>query len=201
MLKIDAMGKACPIPVIETKKALKSEDGKNGVITLVDNEIATQNISKMAKQLGLTVEVKKISEKSFEVTVGGEGQNINLDEVEKFEPNCGIDAGYVVAISSDEMGGTDRELGTKLMNSFIYSLTEQDVLPKAIVCYNAGVKMTSENEKSIEDLKKLKDAGVEILSCGLCLNYYGLTEKLQVGEVTNMYRIVEILRSSNVVRP
>lgn len=198
MLKVDAMGKVCPIPVIETKRALKSEEGKDGVTVLVDNEIATQNLKKMADQMKLTSEVKKLGERQYEVVIGAlNGAEVEIDEVEV----SASESGYIVAIGSEEMGGGERELGLKLMNSFIYSLTEQDTLPKAILFFNGGVKVITENEKAIEDLKKLKEAGVEVLSCGLCLNYYNLTEKLTVGEITNMYKIVEMMRTHHTVRP
>lgn len=197
MLKIDAMGKACPIPVIETKKALRSEEGKDGVVTLVDNEIATQNLSKMATQLKLTCEVKKLEDRKYEVTIGGNGQEMAAIE----EVNVESGNGYIIAVGSNEVGTGDAELGKQLMNSFIYALTEQDTLPKAIIFYNSGVKVPTENEKVVEDLKKLSEAGVEIYSCGLCLNYYKLTEKLKVGEITNMYKIVEMMRLNHVVRP
>ena len=197
MLKIDALGKACPIPVIETKKALKSDEGKNGVVTLVDNEIATQNLTKMAQQLNLSVEVEKIEDRKYEVRIGGNGEKLEIAD----ESDLEIGKGYVVAISSDEMGIGEKELGSQLMNSFIYALTEQDTLPLAVVFYNSGVKVTSQNTKAIEDLKKLKEAGVEIYSCGLCLNYYKLTDDLKIGEVTNMYKIVELMRKNHVVRP
>lgn len=197
MKKIDAMGKVCPIPVIETKKVLKSEEGKDGVIVLVDNEISTQNLSKMADQLGLSHEVKKISPQEFEVTIGGKGETISSEKL-----STSIDTSdYVVAIGANKMGDGADELSQKLIGSFIYSLTEQDEIPKYMVFYNSGVELTCQDSKAIQDLEALKAAGVEILSCGLCLNYYGLTEKLAVGEVTNMYRITEILRSHHVVRP
>ena len=131
MKEINAMGKVCPLPVIETKKALKSEEGKSGVVVLVDNEIATQNLSKMATQMKLTNSVVKLSDSEFKVTIGGDGEvaALTLAKVES-------QAGYVVAISSDQMGTGDAELGKKLIGSFIYALAEQDELPTAILFYN-----------------------------------------------------------------
>ena len=107
----------------------------------------------------------------------------------------------MVAISSLEMGSGDSKLGKKLMGSFLYALSEQDELPKAVLFYNAGVYLTVEESDSLEDLKALEAAGVEILSCGLCLDFYHVTEKLAVGSVSNMYRIVEMMRSHATVRP
>lgn len=196
MKQINAMGKVCPLPVIETKKALKSEDGKSGVEVMVDNEIATQNLSKMAEQMKLSHSVKKISDAEFKVTIGGEGE-----EPERAENSLETASSYVVAVGSEQMGTGEEELGKKLMTSFLYALAEQDDLPKAILFYNSGVRLTVEGSDSVEDLKALSEGGVEIVSCGLCLNYYDLTEKLAVGSVTNMYRITELLRTHHVVKP
>ncbi len=196
MKEINAMGKVCPLPVIETKKALKTEEGKNGVVVSVDNEIATQNLSKMAEQMKLTHSVEKLSDSEYKVTIGSTGE-----VPAAVEAKLGAQAGYVVAIGSDEMGTGDPELGRKLIGSFIYALAEQDELPSKILFYNKGVYLTSRDSKSVEDLKALEAGGVEILSCGLCTNFYGITEKLGVGSITNMYRIVELLRTSHVIRP
>lgn len=196
MIEINAMGKVCPLPVIETKKALKSDEGKDGVVVTVDNEIATQNLSKMAEQLKLSHFVETLSDSEFRVTIGGTGQ-------EPVRTVATVDtlANYVVAIGSDQMGTGDAALGKTLMGSFIYALAEQDELPSKVLFYNSGVYLTNKDSKSLEDLKALALAGVEILSCGLCTNFYGITEDLAVGSVTNMYRIVEILRTNHVVRP
>ena len=197
MFRIDAMGKACPIPVVETKKAIRNGDAKDGVVVAVDNEIATQNLTKMAEQLGMKHEVKKLGERSYEVILTGEETAPVAEEAE-----TGIKTGaYIVAIGSDQLGSGDEELGKQLIGSFIYALTEQDTLPKAILFYNSGVKVSTTNEKAVEDLRKLSEAGVKVYSCGLCLNYYKLTEELKVGEVTNMYKIVEMMRTHSVVRP
>ena len=100
------------------------------------------------------------------------------------------------------MGVGDEKFGRSLLKTFLYTLTEQDVLPKQIVFYNGGVSLVVEDSESLEDLKKLAAQGVEIYACGACLNYYGLTEKVAVGEITNMYRIIEIMRTANrIVRP
>ena len=85
---------------------------------------------------------------------------------------------------------------------FIYALTEQDVLPQTILFYNGGAKLTCEESPTLEDLKSLEAQGVEILTCGTCLNHYGLTDKLQVGSVTNMYVIAEkMTQAGNIVKP
>lgn len=197
MKELDCRGLVCPQPVIETKKALKSPEGADGVTVRVDNLIATQNLAKMAQQMNLPCEVESQSETDYSVRIGTSEATAEASSASA--PSVGN--GYVVAISCPTMGGGAEELGKKLLGSFLYSLTEQDELPRAIVCYNGGVATTLEGSPALEDLKLLSEKGVEILSCGLCLNYYGWMEQLAVGEVTNMYRITELLRTHAVVRP
>lgn len=198
MKKIDCLGKVCPIPVIETKKMIKENPDEVDFEILVDNEVATQNLTKMAKELKIESFSEKIEDGIYKVTL-----KKNPDQVcEIIEDRPSINtSSYVVAISDNRMGNGDEEFSKSLLEGFIYALTEQDVLPEKVIFYNRGVFLTSENEKTIEDLQNLADKGVEILSCGLCLGNYKLKEKLAVGEITNMYKIVEILRSHHVVSP
>ena len=88
------------------------------------------------------------------------------------------------------------------MKSFLYALTQQDELPDQILFYNGGAFLTCEGSESLEDLKSLEAQGVEIRTCGTCLNFYGLTEKLQVGDVTNMYDIAERMsKADRIIKP
>ncbi len=92
-----------------------------------------------------------------------------------------------------------KELGKLLIKGFIYTSSEYDKLPKTIVFFNSGVKLTTEGSPCLDDLEKLQDNGVEIISCGTCLDYYGLKEKLKVGEISNMYTIYETLFNAGKV--
>lgn len=198
MKKIDCLGKVCPIPVIETKKLIKENPDETDFEILVDNEVATQNLAKMAKELKIESACEKIEDGVYRVSLK---KNPDLVcEIMEEAPTMNTSS-YVVAISDDRMGNGDEEFSKSLLEGFIYALTEQDVLPEKVIFYNRGVFLTSDNEKTIEDLKNLSDKGVEILSCGLCLGNYNLKEKLAIGEITNMYKIVEILRSHHVVSP
>ena len=194
MKTIDAMGLACPRPVILTKKAIR-EENLDEVTVKVDNEIATENLTKMGKQLGFTAEVKTNSKTDYEVYLKktGDAQCELMFEEDSSE--------YIVVISSDHMGTGDETFSKNLLEGFVYALTEQDVAPKYVVFYNMGVTLPSINEKVIGDLRALEERGTQILSCGLCLGQYDLKEKLQVGEVTNMYRICELMIQYKVVKP
>ncbi|MBO1306153.1 sulfurtransferase-like selenium metabolism protein YedF [Enterococcus sp. 669A] len=198
MYKINAIGKACPLPVIETKKALKENDA---VETLVDNEIATQNLKKMADQLGYIYQMEPIGD-DYKVTIA----KGNQDLVEMADPEVVEEVvtteDYIVVVDTNVMGRGSDELGKNLLKMFIYSLTEQDVLPKQVIFYNGGVSLVTEDSDSLEDLQMMADQGVEIYACGACLNFFELTEKVAIGEITNMYRIVEMMRQApKVVKP
>ena len=198
MIEINAMGLECPQPVIKAKQAINENTKKEDILVRVDNEVAVQNLTRLGQQVGAKVEIKNVSDKEFTVqfSFAKEGGGNMLAK----ESNLKLDE-YVVALSSDKVGQGADELGGKLAESFVYALTEQDVKPKMILCYNSGVLLTTKNEKTISDMKKLEAQGVEVISCGLCLDYFKLKEELKVGTITNMYRIVEILRSYHVVHP
>ena len=100
------------------------------------------------------------------------------------------------------MGNGDEVLGKILMKGFIYALTQLPKLPETVLLYNGGAHLSCEGSEALEDLKKLDREGVEILTCGTCLNHYGITEQLAVGRVTNMYEIVEKQAdASKIIRP
>ena len=199
MLKVDARGDACPLPVVKAKKAIVELNGAGEVEVLVDNEIAVQNLTKMAQQKGYASKAEKLAEREYRVlfTVGDPAE---AEEAPVCAPDARTDT--VVVIASDKMGDGAEELGKTLLKAFVFSLTQQDKLPKTILFYNGGAHLTCEGSPMLEDLKALEAEGVEIVTCGTCLNFYGLTEKLQVGTVTNMYVIAEkMLNAGNVVKP
>lgn len=208
-IKVDAMGDQCPIPVIKTKKALKEITETTLVEVHVDNEIAVQNLSKMAKQKNLEYKCEKLEEQHYiiKIKAEAEAEGVSIQQkapAENDKEICYPDrkSNTVVVLSSNQMGNGSEELGQILMKGFIFALTELDELPSTVLLYNSGVKLSTEGSNSIEDLKTLQAQGVEILSCGTCLNYYDLTEKLQVGDVTNMYFILEkMAQADKIIRP
>ena len=199
---VNAMGDVCPVPLVKAKNAIAELAGSGKVEVLVDNEIAVQNLEKMAQQKGYGFLVKEKKETEYHV-------EFTVSETEPAETEektvCLVPAAKktkLVVLSADHMGEGAEELGKILMKSFLYALTQQDELPDTILFYNGGAKLTCEGSESLEDLKDLAARGVEILTCGTCLNFYGITEKLQVGSVTNMYDIVERMSSADrVIKP
>ena len=201
---LDCMGMACPLPVINAKKAIEAftEDGTLRI--LVDNETAVQNLTRLGEHNGFTVTSAQDGEKAFTVTMAVKASAAKAATVPAEAVSCAVPAkgGRVVVLSADTMGGGDELLGKKLMKAFIFALTSQDVLPDKVICYNRGAFLTTQDPDTVNDLKKLEDAGVTVMTCGTCLDYYGLKEALKVGIVSNMYDIVEAqVGASLVIRP
>ncbi|MGL4800020.1 MAG: sulfurtransferase-like selenium metabolism protein YedF [Cellulosilyticaceae bacterium] len=199
---VDALGKPCPMPVVEAKKALQGATIGSIVEVLVDNDIAVQNLSKMAEQKKLGMDTQKINDNHYVVSLTlGEQEVMGISQ-ENVVCQPAAEAHTVVVLASDKMGEGDEKLGHLLMKGFIYALTEQDELPQTVLLYNRGAYLSAGESESVADLKFLESKGVEILTCGTCLNHYGLGDKLAVGNVTNMYVIVEKqLQATKIIRP
>lgn len=203
LIHVDARGDACPIPVVKTKAAIAKLNGEGTVETLVDNETAVQNLTKMAHQKGYGVTSEKQNDSCYRVsmTIQEREDNDNAPEKDLSQPMV-QEQNTVVVISADHMGEGDDELGRTLLKGFIFALVTQEERPRTILFYNGGARLTCEGSDSLEDLRTLAEQGVELLTCGTCLNFYGLTDKLAVGGVTNMYEIVEKqMKATLVVRP
>lgn len=214
MITVNAMGDVCPIPVIKTRKAIGELGGSGQIEVLVDNETAVRNVTKMAESSGAAVAAEKLGEGKYRVniTVGagtedGAGPEEGKGQItEEKGCECGADTAdhghTVVVVPSDKMGDGDDELGHILMKSFLFAVTQLDELPEKMVFYNGGAKLTVEDSPALEDLKSLEEQGVEIMTCGTCLDFYGIKDKLAVGTVTNMYSIVETMQQAGrVIRP
>ena len=198
---IDCRGLACPLPVVNAKKeALQfTEDGTLQV--RVDNEIAVQNLKKFATQRGFAAADEKAADNDYTVTMTITADALKQQE-ESPEQDTGKEGGIAIVLTSATMGTGDDTLGKTLMKAFLFALTSQDTVPAHIICYNGGAHLTCEGSESIEDLKHLEEAGCKITTCGTCLDFYGLKDKLRVGTVSNMYDIAEtLLHAGSVLRP
>jgi len=202
MIQVNAMGDTCPVPVVKTKNAIRDLNGAGVVETLVDNAIAVQNLTKMANQKGYGVKSEKLAENRFKVIMTiGEGAappEPTQDECCLISPP-GTQKNTVIVIDDDRMGDGSDDLGKTLMKGFIYALGQLDTLPKMLLFYNGGVVLACEGSPCLDDLNSLQAQGVNILVCGTCLNFYDLADKLQVGEVTNMYVIAETMTQADLI--
>ena len=200
MIKVDARGQQCPIPVVQTKRAIQTLGGSGEVEVLVDNEIAVQNLTKMAEQKGYGIVAEKSGEREYRARLTIFNGELQVPLVMQRDPRQAAD--LVVVVAADVMGQGEEALGRVLLKGFIYALAQTEEIPEAILFYNRGAFLTTEGSDSLADLQELEARGVKIFTCGTCLNHYGLTEKLLVGSVTNMYTIVEQMMSAGrVIKP
>lgn len=198
--EVDARGMNCPMPVIHTKKALESiNSGK--VTTIVDNEVAKENVSKLAKSMDLKIDIKQ-NQGNYYIDIF-KNQQTGVVGVEVLDVKYGTNnkKDLVILISKNSLGEGSEELGILLMKSYLYALTEVTPYPKSILLLNGGVKLATEDSEVVEHLRSLESNGVEVLSCGTCLDYFKIKDKLAVGGISNMYTIVERLNNaSNTIK-
>ena len=186
--EVDARGLPCPRPVVETKKAL--DEIETGTVTvLVDNPESRDNVARFAGSRGCQVEVQE-DNGVFRLTVVKETGSEAPEEKEST---------IVVLITSDVFGTGDRRLGEILMKAFLNTLWDAETRPAKLLFMNSAVNLTTEDSEVLETLKLLEKEGVEVFSCGTCLEYYNLKEKLSVGSVTNMYDTVDSLLSADKI--
>jgi selenium metabolism protein YedF len=192
---VDARGLACPQPVIQTQKAMQ---GSDLVVTLVDNETSLTNVSRMAEKAGWETQVTREGGVfRIEMAKGTAVKEATRLVVGKAEA---VDGSLALVVSSDVMGRGNEELGNILIRGFFHTLGEIEPLPQTIIFFNTGARLACEDSQVLDDLLALESRGIEMLICGTCLGYLELTEKLAVGQVSNMYDIAEtLLRAGKVV--
>lgn len=184
---IDARGLNCPQPVILTKRTMDQNDDAE-IVTIVDNTAALENVSRLAKGQNYNVRVEEQDDQYYiHMTRGREMSECQVENQEK----------VTIMITGNLFGNGAEELGQILMKSFMFTLTEMQASISTLIMINSGVYMAAEGSPVLEHLQNLEQQGCEILSCGTCLDYYGLKEKLAVGQVTNMYTAVEKLLATN----
>ncbi|MDU4851563.1 MAG: sulfurtransferase-like selenium metabolism protein YedF [Enterococcus faecalis] len=185
MKLVDALGKPCPIPVIETKKALAELGLAGGTIeVLVDNEVAVENLKKLAAKKQATLTAKQIEATVFSVKI----------TVPQQTSQSATD--LVITIGSDQLGTGDEQLGRLLMKSYLQSLSEAETVPTQLLFFNRGAFLTNQAANTLADLQQLAEKGTTIQTCGACLDFYHLTDTLAIGSITNMYEIVETMNQA-----
>jgi selenium metabolism protein YedF len=216
---VDARGLACPQPVLQTRRALRAREelrarkelrGREGqaaggeLTVIVDNDTAQKNVTRMAEKSGYVVQAERKDDGIY-LRIGGQGAQGPAVETQEMAVGKAIPAEgpLVLFVASEHMGqGEHAELGNILIRAFFHTLGEVEPLPETIIFINSGIKLVTEGSPVVEDLEALCSQGIEVLACGTCLDYYGLKDKLAVGEISNMYTIAEtLLGAGKVVKP
>lgn len=190
MKTIDARKQNCPKPIIMTKDALDA--GEKEITTIVDNETAKNNVMKFMKKQGFEPAVEEINGDYYVSAIIDCTETVTIRKEEVKE-----NRGYF--IGTNKLGAGSDDLGELLMKGFVYTLTQSKPYPKFILLVNSGVKLACEGSDSIEDLKTLAKNGVEIIACGTCLDFFNLKSNLMIGEVGNMYDIVDTMNAADKV--
>ena len=198
MIKLDYSQKKCPYPVVETRKEILAHPGQS-LEVLVGDPAGRDNVSRLAAKMNYQASAEAVGS-NFRLTLTpGDNETTAADETETVAAATGK---TVIYCGSDRMGDGDDEFGRVLMRNFLTTLLEMDPLPDIVLFVNSGINLTTQGSDVIEALQTLESRGVDIASCGLCLDFYQKKEQLEVGRVTNMYEMVEVqCQAGRVVSP
>lgn len=187
---MDCRGLACPLPVLETKKALE-EIPTGKVVVTVDNPVARENITMLAANAGLPVQVEE-NEGNFIITITKEGDK-GPEAAPQAQASAAAERPLTYFFTSNLFGQGAPELGMVLIKSLMTTLAAMNPPPDNLIFINSGVFLTCAGSPVLEPLQKMASSGTRILSCGTCLEYYKLIDKLQAGKISNMHEINAIL--------
>lgn len=195
MKTIDCRGQACPAPVIATKKAL--EESGTGIRVLVDDGAPRENVVRFVRNRGYQVnETAEADGWSLQVT-----GSTTAEETHQGAVTASASGDRVLLVTSNRLGDGSEELGYLLMKNFIFTLLETPQQPDRILFLNSGVLLATEGAETVEALKRLEERGIELLACGVCLDYFKKKDQLAVGQVTNMFSTAEhLLAAASVIR-
>jgi selenium metabolism protein YedF len=197
---VDARGLACPQPVVNTRKALESSDM---IITIVDNMTAVENLRRMASSLGCNISEDRKPD-GYYLTITKSLVDPSVKEAAPMSAaHPSVSSGQpqrgVLLMSQDIMGRGDEQLGKILIRAFFHTIAENPPAPETIIFLNTGVRLVVEGSDVLEDIQSLEKSGTRILSCGTCLDYLNIKDRVRVGVISNMYEIKEILMGGSSV--
>lgn len=199
-LQVDARGLPCPQPVIKSREAISQPQAKL-VRVLVDDDAQAENVVSMARNQGWTAKVVRQDSEVVELELSPSASATPRPGSEP-AARCGPATNVVALVASDRFGSGDDELGGILMRAFIKTLKEITPRPRTLIFINGGVKLTTAGSELVADIAKLAEDGAEVLSCGTCLDFYDVKDRLEVGKVSNMFEIVSRLSAADrVLRP
>ncbi len=201
---VDTQGQLCPAPLIATKRALKEAKFSESFQVLSDSLTSVNNISRFLTDNNTDFQVVENSgfwtltvTKTTHGLIKPHAETYCITDIPHFS-----NGNFVISFSSDKMGEGDEKLGDLLMLNFIKAIKDLDELPQKMVFYNKGVFLGSENSPVLDHLKEIEKMGVKLFLCATCVNHYSLDNKIQIGTLSNMFEIVQIMASSvNVIKP
>ena len=197
-MKIDARNLTCPKPVVMTLEALPKLAAGESLEVVVNDEVAVGNLTRLAAQKDCELATAVSGEETTLTLTPRNAVTANRSALDEAADICQIPdtSSSVVMFGSAAMGVGNDELGHVLVKGLIYALAHQDKVPRKMIFFNGGASLTCEGSESIDDLKELESRGTVVLTCGTCLDYLGIRDKLAVGGVTNLYEIAQTVASN-----
>jgi selenium metabolism protein YedF len=192
-MRIDARNQACPRPVVLTLEALPKLADKESLEVVVNDAVAVGNLTRLAAEKDCELSSATVGAETTLTLTPRSTVSASVNAAHEAQDFCGTSAttASVIVVDTDSMGRGDEKLGHILMKGLIYALAHQDQVPEKMIFFNGGAHLTCEGSESVEDIKELESRGTKILTCGTCLDFYGIRDKLAVGGVTNLYEIAE----------
>jgi selenium metabolism protein YedF len=210
--KIDLRGLTCPEPVIRTKKLFDNPSTTN-VEALVDDDVCVNNLQRLARSLSAQFKVEK-ADGYFAVSLQrGEKENkaatsmAPTDHVHPQSVGAGVATvpgavGTVILLSKDHLGEGDAEFSKTLINLFLQTVFDSGHRPRAILLMNSGVRLMAKTSQALKVLEDFRKDDVEVLACGLCVDFYGVKEDVPKEQITNMFAICEYLFAADrIIQP
>jgi selenium metabolism protein YedF len=201
MREIDVRGLPCPRPVLETRREL--EAGSPPLRVVVDNEASAENVRRFAESRGLAAVIGRQGP-DWTVSLRGvpvpsrEGEEVACASLPSPVPAPAATA-RTILVGAETLGRGNDDLGRILMQALLETMAVAERVPRFLVLVNGGVKLACEEDDLVAALGKVAGRGTEILCCGTCLSFFGLTDRLRVGRVSNALEIQNLLLEGNVV--
>lgn len=188
MIKVNAMGKLCPEPVIMTKAEI--EKGATELEVLVDNDIAVSNVTRLLEGKGFSVALTRNDNERKLTAKKISGCEVPASSSKRDEL-------LAILVAHDVLGGNDKELGEVLMKAFLGCLSKLSKRPAVMAFMNEGVKLVMPDSSACDYIKELEKAGTKILVCGTCTTHFNITDKIAVGTISNMFEIMEMITGAD----
>lgn len=192
MKEINAIGLACPKPVMKTKE--ETDSGTSEIRVRVDNEIAASNVTRFLEGKGFMV---KRAGAVPDIAVEGRKDQNGTEQSETQAPAAPKNGSWALLLLSDKIGAASDGLGDALMKAFLGTVAQSENLPCAIALMNEGVKMALSDRSTFDTLSDLVCKGVPLLICGTCVKHFGITDDIKIGVISNMFEITDTVFSAS----
>jgi len=201
-ITVDARGEVCPKPLILTRKQLKETSMGESFVVLIDNDTSKENVERFLSDNRIEFQTSR-TENAYSILVSRTQADLSHPEAEDYcQPAAAPRARHAYCFTSDQMGTGPADLGRILIQACINTIKEVEPPPAALVFYNSGVTLTTDDSPVLTALQDLEKSGIAILVCGTCANYFQIKDRIRVGIISNMYAILETLsRSGHVLYP